>query len=71
MFPPRQQSSGRVIVGQSHSSENSAAGTGGRKGVEYPFCIKCGQNTLGTVHCLPSDALCAEEKVIGGGIASI
>jgi hypothetical protein len=43
MLPPYQQSSGRVMVEQSHSRENSSTGTGDRKGVDYPFCIKYGQ----------------------------
>ncbi|XP_052302021.1 uncharacterized protein LOC112323659 [Populus trichocarpa] len=38
MLPPHQQSSGRVMVGQSHSRENSSTGTGDCKGVDYPFC---------------------------------
>jgi hypothetical protein len=47
ILPPHQQSSGRVMVGQSHSRENSSTGTGDRKGVDYPFCVKYGQKHPG------------------------
>jgi len=43
MLLPHQQSSGRVMVGQLHSRENSSTRTGDCKGVDYPFCIKYGQ----------------------------
>jgi len=63
MLPPHQQSNGRVMVGQLHSRENSSTGTGDRKGVDYPFCIKCGQKLPRDCSVSPSDALCVEEKV--------
>jgi hypothetical protein len=47
ILPPHQHSSGRVMVGQSHSRENSSTGTGDRKGVDYPFCVKYGQKHPG------------------------
>jgi hypothetical protein len=53
MLPPHQQSSGRVMVGQSHSRENSSTGTGDCKGVDYPFCIKCGQKHPGDCSVSP------------------
>jgi len=53
IFLPHQQSSGRVMVGQSHSRENSSTGTGDRKGVDYPFCIKCGQKHPGDCSVSP------------------
>jgi hypothetical protein len=56
MLPPHQQSSGRVMVGQSHSRENSSTRTGDRKGVDYPFCIKCRQKHPGD--CLVSPDRC-------------
>ena len=60
------------MVGQSYSRANSSTGTDDRKGVNYPFCVKCGQkHPLGTAQFPPGDALCAEERVIGGGTASI
>ncbi|XP_011004783.1 PREDICTED: uncharacterized protein LOC105111189, partial [Populus euphratica] len=37
---------------------------GDHKGVDYRFCIKCGQNTLGTAQFPLGDALYAEEKYI-------
>ena len=71
MFPAHKQSSGRVMIGQTHSRENSATGVGDHKGVDYPFCAKCGQKHPGTAQFPPNEVLCAEGKGIGGGIASI
>jgi len=43
ILPPHQQSSGRVMVRQSHSRANSSTGTGDCKVVDYPFFVKCEQ----------------------------
>ena len=53
MFPAHQQSSGRGMIGQTHSRENSSTGTGERKGVDYPFCTKCGQKHPGDCSVSP------------------
>jgi len=53
MLPPHQQSSGRVMVGQSHSRANSSTGTGDHKGIDYPFCIKYGQKPPGDCSVSP------------------
>jgi hypothetical protein len=54
------------MVGQSHSRANSSTNTGDRKGVDYPFLCKIQTKTPWGLL-----SLCADEKVIGGGIASI
>jgi len=59
------------MVGQSHLRANFSTGTGDRKGVDYPFCVKCGQKHPGDCSVSPGRTLCAEERVIGGGTASI
>lgn len=53
MFPTQQQSSGRVMIGQTHSRENSSMGAGDRKGVDYPFYTKCGQKHPGDCSVSP------------------
>jgi len=53
ILPPHQQSSGRVMVGQSHLRANFSTGTGDRKGVDYPFCVKCGQKHPGDCSVSP------------------
>lgn len=53
MSPSHQQLSGRVMIGQSHPKENTSTGAGDRKGVDYPFCIKCGQKHLGDCSVSP------------------
>jgi hypothetical protein len=53
MVSPHQQSSGRMMVGQSHSRANSSTRTGDRKGVDYPSCVKYGQKHLGDCSVSP------------------
>ena len=53
ILPPHQQSSGRMMAGQSHSRANSSTGTGDRRGVDYPFCVKCGQKHPGDCSVSP------------------
>ena len=38
-----QQSSGRVMGGQTHPKANLSGGTSDRKKVYYPHCMKCEQ----------------------------
>jgi len=59
------------MVVQSHSRANSLTGIGDRKGINYPSYVKCGQNTLGTGQFPQANALCVEEKVIGGETSNI
>ena len=53
ILPPHQQLSERVMVGQSHSRAKSSNGTGDHKGVDYPFCVKCGQKHPGDCSVSP------------------
>jgi hypothetical protein len=61
-YRPHQQSSGRVMVRQSHSRANSSTGTGDCKVIDHPFYVKCGKKTPWGLLSLPRAMLCVQRR---------